>query len=57
MSVAEVSAQLRLPLIVTKILICDLIDAGYLTYRASAPADSPRDPLLLQAVLNGIRNL
>ncbi|UGT61850.1 DUF742 domain-containing protein [Nocardia asteroides] len=57
LSVAEVSARLRLPLFVTKVLICDLIEAGYLTYRASAPADTPHDPVLLQALLNGIRSL
>ncbi|MGW5105932.1 DUF742 domain-containing protein [Nocardia sp. NPDC004123] len=59
LSVAEVAAQLHLPLIVTKILICDLIDDGYLAYRppAAPQTDAPNDPDLLQAVLNGIRKL
>ncbi|MGQ4599771.1 DUF742 domain-containing protein [Nocardia sp. R6R-6] len=58
-SVAEVSAQLHLPLIVTKLLICDLIDHGYLTFRPPAVPqnDFAHDPELLQAVLNGIRKL
>ncbi|MFI2478581.1 DUF742 domain-containing protein [Nocardia xishanensis] len=59
MSVAEVAAKLRLPLIVTKLLICDLIDGGYLTYRSQAAnhPDANLDTDLLQAVLNGIRKL
>ncbi|WP_109529349.1 DUF742 domain-containing protein [Nocardia aurea] len=58
-SVAEVAAQLQLPLYVTKILISELIDRGYLTYRPPAPpqSDISRDRDLLQAVLNGIRKL
>lgn len=59
LSVAEVAAKLHLPLIVTKLLICDLIDDGYLTYRPPAPAQNNafHDTDLLQAVLNGIRKL
>ncbi|MGW5110608.1 DUF742 domain-containing protein [Nocardia sp. NPDC004123] len=58
LSVAEVAAHLRLPLIVTKILICDLIDQGFLTYRrAPAPDAVAHDVNLLHEVLNGIRNL
>lgn len=60
LSVAEVSAGLSFPLAVTKILIGDLIDGGYLTSRAPSVADiSSQGPdlSLLQAVLDGIRKL
>ncbi|MGW5515092.1 DUF742 domain-containing protein [Nocardia africana] len=59
LSVAEVAAHLHLPMIVTKFLICDLIDEGYLSHRSApaAQANLPHDMNLLQAVLNGIRKL
>ncbi|MBB5915331.1 hypothetical protein BJY24_004243 [Nocardia transvalensis] len=57
-SVAEISAQLRLPVAVTKILVGDLVDEGRLLFRSppSTGTGSP-DIGLLQAVLNGIRAL
>lgn len=58
-SVAEISAGLSLPLAVTKILVGDLIESGYLIFRAPpspAPTHSP-DLKLLQAVLDGVRRL
>ncbi|MFJ8819613.1 DUF742 domain-containing protein [Amycolatopsis thermoflava] len=59
LSVAEVSAKLRLPLVVTKILIGDLINDGYLIFRSPPPLNRTGAPdiNLLQAVLNGIRKL
>jgi Protein of unknown function (DUF742) len=59
MSVAEVSAKLHLPLVVTKILISDLIGDGYLIFRSPpSPSMTGRpDIKLLQAVLDGIRRL
>jgi Protein of unknown function (DUF742) len=58
-SVAEVSAGLALPLAVTKILLGDLIEGGYLIFRSPpAPtAVSTPDITLLQAVLDGVRKL
>ncbi|MCM6775239.1 DUF742 domain-containing protein [Nocardia sp. CDC159] len=57
-SVAEVSATLRLPLAVTKILVGDLISEGHLIFRAPVHTDSgPSDLNLLRAVLDGIRKL
>jgi hypothetical protein len=57
-SVAEVSAVLKLPLAVTKILIGDLISDGHLIFRAPARTDSgPGDLSVLRAVLDGIRKL
>ncbi|MFF0491607.1 DUF742 domain-containing protein [Nocardia sp. NPDC003482] len=57
-SVAEVSARLRLPLTLTKVLIGDLIDDGRLVYRAPHTTVTVESELsLLQAVLEGIRAL
>ncbi|MCX4098005.1 DUF742 domain-containing protein [Nocardia sp. alder85J] len=57
-SVAEVSAVLRLPLTVTKILVGDLIGDGHLRFRAPVRAEADtRDLTVLRAVLNGIRRL
>lgn len=58
-SVAEISAKLSLPLAVTKILIGDLIEAGYLIFRAPpSPGPSQNHDLnLLQKVLDGVRKL
>jgi uncharacterized protein DUF742 len=60
-SVAEISARMSLPLAVTKILIGDLIEGGYLIFRAppsgrEASAGDP-DLHLLQTVLDGVRRL
>lgn len=58
LSVAEISAKLHLPLVVTKILVGDLIDDGYLIFRSPPPAMSgPVNLELLQAVRDGIRKL
>lgn len=66
-SVAELSALLRLPLGVVRILVVDLSDAGLLTIHASAPISvhtghgGPSNPALslsvLESVLNGISSL
>ncbi|MFJ1455690.1 DUF742 domain-containing protein [Nocardia sp. N2S4-5] len=57
-SVAEVSATLRLPLAVTKILVGDLISEGHLNFRVPARTDAgPGDLNVLRAVLDGIRKL
>ncbi|NNH74860.1 DUF742 domain-containing protein [Nocardia uniformis] len=57
-SVAEVSAHLQLPLALSKVLIGDLIDDGYLSYRSppSLSGDSG-DIGILRAVMDGIRAL
>ncbi|WP_030253302.1 DUF742 domain-containing protein [Streptomyces violens] len=58
-SVAEVAAHIRLPAVVTKVLLADLVDCGALTARA--PAQNPQGPshctdrALLEAVLHGLR--
>jgi hypothetical protein len=52
-SVAEIAANLRLPLSVTKILLGDLIDGQMVTFRSAVTPDIQ----VLQAVINGIRRL
>jgi hypothetical protein len=56
-SVAEVSAVLRLPLAVTKILVGDLISDGHLNFRSPAHDTGLHDLSTLRAVLDGIRRL
>ncbi|MBF6178970.1 MULTISPECIES: DUF742 domain-containing protein [Nocardia] len=58
LSVAEVSAHLRLPLTVTKVLIGDLIDDGRLLHRSPPPAPTGHaDTGVLHTLLEGIRAL
>ncbi|WP_419999625.1 DUF742 domain-containing protein [Streptomyces boninensis] len=54
-SVAEIAAQLRLPAVVTKVLLSDLVDWGVLTARAPAFHYAPADRSLLEEVLDGLR--
>lgn len=54
-SVAEVAAHLRLPAVITKILLSDLVDCGAVTAHAPAFHDMPTDRSLLEAVLDGLR--
>jgi Protein of unknown function (DUF742) len=54
-SVAEVAAQMRLPVMVTKVLLSDLIDCGALITQAPWSVSDPHDPKLLEAVLDGLR--
>jgi hypothetical protein len=60
MAVAEVSADLRLPVSVVKILLCDLLDTGRISARhpALAPVSSQLpDPRILKQVLVGLKKL
>ena len=55
-SVAEVSAQLGIPLTLTKVLIGDLIDDGRLAVRAPADrAQGETDLGVLQMIANSLR--
>ncbi|GAA3231667.1 DUF742 domain-containing protein [Actinocorallia longicatena] len=56
-SVAEVSALLRLPLGVARVLVADMAHEGLLRLHQSNPGDGPTDPRLLERVLNGLRKL
>lgn len=54
MSVAEISARLKLHLGVTKILVGDLRDAGYLDVHL-LDENSPHDPDTILRVIDGLR--
>ncbi|MGN2639184.1 DUF742 domain-containing protein [Nocardia takedensis] len=57
-TVAEVAANMKLPLAVTKILVGDLIGEGHLIFRSPVqPESGPGDLNVLRAVLDGIRKL
>jgi len=52
-SVAEISANLKLPLSVVKILIGDLVEQGLVHFRSAVTPDVD----ILRAVIDGIRQL
>jgi hypothetical protein len=56
-SVAEVAARTSLPLSVVKVLIGDLIEHHHLIFRAPMGTARTQDPRILQAVLDGIRDI
>ncbi|MGI8335939.1 DUF742 domain-containing protein [Actinomadura scrupuli] len=59
-AVVEISSELRLPVSVVKILLCDLLDTGRVTARHPSPASARRslpDPEILKQVLVGLENL
>ncbi|TQN31289.1 uncharacterized protein DUF742 [Haloactinospora alba] len=57
LSVAEVAAQLDIPITVVKVLIGDLIAKGEVRARAPIPTAELPEMNVLQAVLDGIRKL
>ncbi|MCW2642955.1 MAG: multi-component regulatory system-3 [Dactylosporangium sp.] len=54
-TVAEVAAHLKLPAVITKVLLSDLVDCGAVSTRAPGPAADPTDRSVLEAVLDGLR--
>ncbi|MFC7259193.1 MULTISPECIES: DUF742 domain-containing protein [Streptomyces] len=54
-SVAEMAAHLKLPAVVTKVLLSDLVDCGALTTKPPSFHHNPTDRSLLEAVLDGLR--
>jgi hypothetical protein len=56
-SVAEVSARLRLPVVVTKVLLSDLVDCGAVVARPPGPSADPTDRSVLEALLVGLQRL
>lgn len=58
LSIAEVSAHLRLHLQVAKVLVGDLVHSGHIaTHTATAEADERPDLQLLERVLDGLQSL
>jgi Protein of unknown function (DUF742) len=57
-SIAEISALLRLPLGVVRVLVSDLADQGLVEiYQPTHTADDRPDVALLERVLDGLRKL
>ncbi|MEU9413503.1 DUF742 domain-containing protein [Streptomyces sp. NPDC048281] len=58
-SVAEIAALLHMPLGVTRILVADLVEAGFLDVQAPMATESGNVPdvTLLERVLSGLRKL
>ncbi|NYH50479.1 MULTISPECIES: DUF742 domain-containing protein [Nocardiopsis] len=54
MAVVEVSAHLRLPVMIVRILLTDLLDTGRITARHPRPAPSPARPLASPDVLEKV---
>jgi hypothetical protein len=54
-SVAEIAARLRLPAVVTKVLLSDLLDCGAVTARPPRPASESADRFVLERVLDALQ--
>src|SRR4051794_9104532 len=57
LSVAEISAQLHLPLVVIRVLLGDLLDNGLIVVRRPVQEDRPFSEHLLREVLHGLEAL
>jgi hypothetical protein len=58
LSIAEISAHLKLPLQVVKVLVGDLVVAGHVaTHGGSNQSDGRPDLALLERVLDGLQSL
>jgi uncharacterized protein DUF742 len=56
LSVAEIAARLRLPAVVTKVLLSDLVDCGAVRMARPQPAtDNASNQLLLERLLDGLQ--
>lgn len=56
-SVAELAGRMDVPIAVVKVLLGDLIAAGFVFARTPPPLAQPPETHILQAVLDGIRRL
>ncbi|MFC0601487.1 DUF742 domain-containing protein [Streptomyces palmae] len=57
LSVAEVSAYLRLPFSTVTVILAELLDSGRIEARAPLPAATLPDIEILEAVMHGLQNL
>lgn len=55
LSLAEAAAYLSLPVSVVRVLVADLVDAGFLRARAPIPLAEQHDQKFLERVLDGLR--
>ncbi|MEU1956685.1 DUF742 domain-containing protein [Nocardia rhamnosiphila] len=56
-SIVEIAAHLGLMVVATKVLISDLIKSGHVIFRSPPRHEVGHDPVLIQAVLDGLRHL
>jgi hypothetical protein len=56
-SVAEVSAHMRLPIAVTKVLVADLVENEAMATRAPRPTSGATDRVLLEKLLDGLQRI
>ena len=56
-SVAEVAAHIRLPVVVTKVLLADLVDCEAMATRAPRPTSGSTDRVLLEKLLDGLQRI
>lgn len=56
-SVAEVAAQLRQPVMATKVLLSDLIESGAMAAQSPAPTEFTNTPEVLETLIAGLRRL
>jgi hypothetical protein len=56
-SVAEVAARLRQPVMATKVLLSDLIESGAVITRFPTPHEYTNTPEILEALIAGLRRL
>jgi Protein of unknown function (DUF742) len=54
-SVAEIAARLRLPAMVTKVLVSDLLECGAVTTRQPHAITGPGDRIILERVLDALQ--
>lgn len=54
-SVAEIAARLRLPAVITKILLSDLVDCGAVRTADPPPAAETANRVLLERLLDGLQ--
>ncbi|WP_031525850.1 DUF742 domain-containing protein [Streptomyces sp. NRRL F-5123] len=56
-SIAEIAAEVDLPVGVVRVLVGDLLDAGHVTVRPPVPPAELPDESILRDVINGLRAL
>jgi hypothetical protein len=56
-SVAEVAAHMRLPVVVTKVLLADLVDCEAMATRAPRSSSGATDRVLLEKLLDGLQRI
>lgn len=54
-TVAEIAARLRLPAVVTKILLSDLVDCGAVDTRSPGPLAETTNTAVLESILNALQ--